>query len=69
MNLSLDEQRLLAEFRKLPPAGQDELLAFAGTLLRRSTTGSVETGKPTNQCALKSKEQRPEAADTPLFTE
>lgn len=70
MDLSLDEQRLIAEFRKLTPAGRDELLAFAASLVRRSgSTATTETEAPGNQCRVKSRDPHPEAEKTPFFTE
>lgn len=70
MNLTVDEQRLLAEFRKLTPSGRDELLAAAAALLRRA--GGVEpeeSGAASNQCRLTPRAARPEADKTPIFTE
>jgi len=70
MDLTLDEQRLIVEFRKLPPSGRDELLACASALVRRSLVeGSEEDGSATNQCAVKTREILPEAEKTPLITE
>lgn len=70
MDLTIDEQRLIAEFRKLPQSGKDELLACASSLVRRSLVeGSEEGGTATNQCAVKAREELPEAEKTPLITE
>ena len=70
MELSIDEQRLLAEFRRLTPLGRDELLACAASLLRKSAAVELREGdRATNQCRLKSVEPRPEAEKTPIFTE
>lgn len=70
MDLTLDEQRLIADFRKLPPSGRDELLAYAASLVRRTgAEAEKESASPANQCALKSKEEHPEAEKTPIFTE
>jgi len=68
MDLTLDEQRLLAEYRRLTPAARDELLAYAATLMRRAG-GEAGTGAATDQCRLKSAEPHPEAEKTPVFTE
>jgi hypothetical protein len=70
MDLTLDEQHLITEFRKLTPAGRDEMLAYATTLVRRSSAEIQKEGvHPANQCSLKSKEEHPETQKTPVFTE
>lgn len=70
MDLTIDEQRLIAEFRKLPPSGKDELLACASALVRRSLVEeSGESGSASNQCAVKTRETLPEAEKTPIITE
>lgn len=70
MDLTLDEQHLIAEFRKLPPPGRDELLAYATSLVRRAGAEVQNEGAPpANQCTLKSREEHPEAQKTPIFTE
>ena len=68
MDLTLDEQRLIAEYRRLTPAGRDDLLAHASTLVRLAG-GEKENDIATDQCRLKSVEERPEAVKTPVFTE
>ncbi|MGD0585548.1 MAG: hypothetical protein ABSA86_07195 [Oryzomonas sp.] len=68
MDLTLDEQRLIAEYRRLTPAGRDDLLAYASTLVRQAGE-EKEDGTATGQCRLKSAEQHPEADKTPIFTE
>jgi len=67
MDLTLDEQRLIAEYRRLTPAGRDDLLAYASTLLRQA--GGENENAATDQCRLKSAEPHPEAEKTPVFTE
>ena len=70
MDLTLDEQRLISEFRKLTPTGRDEMLAYATSLVRRAGADEQNNGtSPVNQCRLKSKEDHPEAQKTPIFTE
>lgn len=70
MQLSLDELRLISEFRRLTPTGRDDLLAYASSLLRESDdVGIREEGNTSNQCSLKSVEKHPEADKTPIFTE
>jgi len=68
MDLTLDEQRLIAEYRRLTPAGRDNLLAYASTLARQAN-GGKDGDTPTDQCRLKSAEPHPEAEKTPIFTE
>lgn len=70
MDLTLDEQHLIAEFRKLTPSGRDELLAHAASLVRRTVAEAQNEGASTaNQCTLKKREEHPEAQKTPIFTE
>jgi len=70
MDLTLDEQKLLADFRRLTPAGKDELLEHAVLLGRRGERTSAEPVPVSNQCRLEpSREVRPEAAKEPIFTE
>jgi hypothetical protein len=68
MDLTLDEQRLIAEYRRLTPAGRDDLLAYASTLVRQAGD-EKEDNAATGQCRLKSTEPHPEADKTPIFTE
>jgi hypothetical protein len=70
MDLTIDEHRLIADFRKLTPLGRDELLAAAASIVRRAGAEElVETGSASNQCRLKTRETLPEAEKTPIFTE
>ncbi len=71
MDLKLDEQRLLAEFRKLDPAGKKELLDYVAFLVKKCRTNAAgETEQAGNQCPLDAKEEeRPEAIKEPIFTE
>ena len=70
MDLTLDEQHLIAEFRKLTPAARDEMLAYATSLVRRTGTEAQNEGtSPPNQCTLKNREEHPETEKTPIFTE
>ena len=68
MDLTLDEQRLIAEYRRMTPAGRDDLLAYASTLVHQDN-GEEKNGTTTDQCRLKSVEPHPEAEKTPIFTE
>ena len=68
MDLTLDEQRLIAEYRRMTPVGRDDLLAYASTLVRQDS-GEKKNGAATDQCRLKSAEPHPEANKTPIFTE
>jgi len=70
MELTLDEQRLVSEYRKLTPSGRDELLAFAASLARRSGPEiKTENESAGNQCRVKEHETHPETEKTPFFTE
>ena len=70
MDLTLDEQHLIANFRKLTPSGKDEMLAYADSLVRRAGIEAQEgTTPPANQCSIKNREEHPEAQKVPIFTE
>lgn len=70
MELSLDEQRMIAEFRRLNQEGQRELLDFASLLQKgKGKAASGDDSSPRNSCALDRKEGRPETAKEPIFTE
>jgi len=66
-----NEQRLLAEFRKLSSAGQQELLDYAAFLVKKSghQQDNTTAASSKNQCSLKQAVERPEAAAEPIFTE
>ena len=68
MDLTLDEQRLIAEYRRLSPGARDDLLTYASTLVRNAGD-EKENDIATDQCRLKSAEPHPEAEKTPIFTE
>jgi len=71
MEMKLDEQLLVTDFRKLDPAGKKELLDYAVFLVRKQRTAPVdESPAAGNQCGLEPKEEeRPEAVKEPIFTE
>lgn len=70
MELTLDEHKLIADFRRLTPAGKQELLAAVVSLLKRDAADiPAETAAPEDRCALKKKSERPEAVEEPIFTE
>jgi hypothetical protein len=71
MDLTLDEHKLLADFRHLSPEGKKELLDYAAFLVRKCQAGEPATAATAaNQCRLdKQDEARPEAAKEPIFTE
>lgn len=71
MTLKLDEQTLLADFRRLHPEGKAELLDYATFLVRKYRKGSsTEASAPDNQCRLGNREEeRPETDKEPIFTE
>ena len=67
MDLNLEEQLLVAEFRRLDPAGQKELRDHAALLLKKR---SSEESVADNQCRLERRpEERPENIDESIFTE
>lgn len=70
MELSPDEQRLIALFRNLPPSGRDEVLAFAVSLARRIApvpSSGDEASSGVNR--IQGADGYPEAVDTPISTE
>lgn len=70
MDLKLDEQLLVANFRQLGPDGRSELLNYAALLVKKERAGGAEEApKAENQCRLDAEEERPEAAKEPIFTE
>ena len=70
MDLTLDEQKLLADFRRLTPVGKKELLEYAVFLARKAGTAAAEPDAASNQCRLEpSHDARPESAKEPIFTE
>lgn len=71
MELKLDEQKLLAEFRRLNPEGKTELLDYAVFLVKKyHEMPPEEHSSPDNQCPVqKQEEERPEAVKEPIFTE
>ncbi|HEY3308293.1 MAG TPA: hypothetical protein VGJ93_07535 [Desulfuromonadaceae bacterium] len=69
MDLTLDEQRLLAEFKKLNPAGKEELLAYAASLARKTGVENNSNQSSATQCKIKKSEEHPEAEKSPFFTE
>ena len=70
MDLTIDEQRLLAGFRNLSESCRKELLDYAHFLMKRGDVPEdASATTATNQCRLKRTEERPEAAEEPIFTE
>ena len=70
MDLKLDEQLLVADFRRLDPAGKRELLDYAAFLVKKERTeGAGAAAQAEGQCGLDGREERPEAAKEPIFTE
>jgi hypothetical protein len=71
MDLKLDEQRLLTEFRRLHGEGKAELLDYAVFLVKKyANLSSEELSSSDNQCPIrKQEEERPEAVKEPIFTE
>lgn len=72
MDLKVDEQILLANFRRLPTSRQKELLDFATLLVRKSLEPEPERGETrqtAGSCELQRPAERPETAKEPIFTE
>jgi len=71
MELKLDEQRLLTEFRRLHADGKAELLDYAAFLVKKyAGLPTEEPSTSDNQCPIrKQDEERPEAVKEPIFTE
>jgi hypothetical protein len=65
MELTLEEQQLIADFRRLDVESRRALVAQARQL-RRSV--DEQEAEPT-QCSLKKTETRPETSREPIFTE
>ena len=70
MELTLEEETLIATFRKLSDAGKLELQRIATHELKRERE-AAESGETANtcKCSLKQPEERPETAAEPIFTE
>lgn len=68
MELTLDEQTLIAVFRSLDEPGKKELLRHASQQ-HKDETAAAGLVFPTGQCKLQRTEERPETAAEPIFTE
>ena len=66
MELSIDEQTLVAGYRTLDEAGKNELLRYA--LKQHKSSSSLPLSRH-GQCELARCEERPEAVAEPIFTE
>ena len=70
MDLTLDEQKLLADFRRLSPVGKQEMLEYALFLTRKNVAASAQLETSSTQCLLEpAHDLRPESAKEPIFTE
>jgi hypothetical protein len=71
MDLKIDEQKLLAEYRRLNAEGKAELQDYAAFLIKKYQEPAPEGVSATeSQCPVrKQEEERPEAAKEPIFTE
>ena len=71
MDLKLDEQKLLAEYRRLNAEGKADLQDYAVFLMKKYQEPAPEEVSSTdNQCPVRKQEkERPEAAKEPIFTE
>jgi len=66
MELSIEEQTLIATFRTLDAAGKKEMLRHASQQSKEEAAVSAAT---LGQCRLDRDEERPEIAAEPIFTE
>ncbi len=70
MELSIEEQTLIATFRSLDERGKKDVLRFASQQNKAEAAISVAGSLfPTGQCKLERGEERPEIAKEPIFTE
>ena len=70
MDLNLEEQKLLADFRQLDSASKEELVKHAAQLVKKSRLLSTDEPAPSeNQCDLPRKEQKPGTDKEQIFTE
>lgn len=68
MEISRDEEKILAVFRRLPPEGKAEAIDYVNFLLGKHLPSSSQE-QPEGHCRLEKNEQRPEAKKEPIFTE
>ena len=70
MELSIEEQTLVASFRNLDDAGKRELLRHAAQQHKRGADAAEgSSGDQPGQCRLERRAERPEIAAEPIFTE
>jgi hypothetical protein len=69
MDLTLDELKLLADYRRLTAEGQKELLDYAAFQVGKHLCTADTPPGAANQCGLDREGPRPEAAEEPIFTE
>lgn len=70
MELSIEEQTLIATFRALDDRCRKEVLRFASQQKKAEDAVSAAGALfATGQCRLERDEQRPEIAKEPIFTE
>ncbi len=70
MDLNLEEQKLLADFRQLDSASREELVKHAAQLVKKSLLLSTDESAPSeNQCGLPRQEQKPGTDKEQIFTE
>jgi hypothetical protein len=70
MELSLQEQQLLADFRQLSSGHKDDLLLHLAALRRKTDGDVIGVAIPSNQCAMKKPEEKqPESDSDQLITE
>lgn len=70
MDLNLEEQKLLADFRKLDSDCREELVKHASQLVKKSLLRAADDSvQAENQCGLPRREQRPETDKEEIITE
>ncbi|UFS72362.1 hypothetical protein LPW11_09250 [Geomonas sp. RF6] len=70
MELNLEEQGLVATYRRLNEKGKKELAGFASSLLEAAKAAAAEEPESTaGSCKISREEERPETAAEPICTE
>lgn len=70
MELSLEEQKLVAGYRRLNNAGKKELLDYVDFLLKKQPEAGTSAAEGhVGNCPVRKAEERPETVKEPIFTE
>jgi len=70
MELNLDEQNLIGNFRRLNESGKKELLRVAAAMCQAAKAAAAEEPEGSGgSCKITREEQRPETAAEPICTE